>query len=124
MSLSRDQILAVMAPEAVRTMKVDIPEWGDCVYVRALKIHERDEWEEYLNKRAQPLAKGKKRAKGSRRARFIVLCTCDEAGKAMFTDADIPAIDVAEAAPFERIVEAGMTFNAMTKQEVEDMEGN
>jgi hypothetical protein len=108
--LTRDRILAAPALAAVR---VEVPEWGGAVFVRAITAGERDVFE-------------RRAFEGPRkdlvRAALVVLCAADAQGRALFTDADVEALAQRDAAPMQRIFNAACRLNAIGPAEVAELE--
>lgn len=98
--------------------RVEIPEWGGCVFVRTLKAGEGDAYEESLRN-----SKGKSSLRGAR-AKLVVLCACDESGRRLFDDSHVEEISNWPKGPVDRIVEVAMRLNRMAREEVEDLVGN
>jgi hypothetical protein len=110
MPLTREQFLgAARFP----TEKVDVPELGDCVYVRSIQSDERDAYEQSLQQR-----RGRDYVQNfnGARARLVALCASDEQGNRLFTDNDVPALSKFPAAPMDRVFEAAMRLNRLTRQ--------
>ncbi len=110
---------AILGAADTKVVKLAVPEWGCEVYLRVMTGGERDAFE--MATAADP--KSGRRSLVNVRARFAALVLADEAGKRLFTDADIPALTQKSAAALDRILEAGMKHNAMRDEDVEAVEG-
>lgn len=91
--LTRDLILAA---DDLPRERVDVPEWGDFVFVRGMNGAERDSWETELAKAGKDdevdsVAAGAD-ASSSFRASVLVRCFCDDKGDRLFADADAAAL--------------------------------
>jgi len=77
----------------IETETVDVPEWGGAVMVRALTGSERDSFEAGIIRQ-----NGKKvsRDLNNIRAKLCAACIIDEAGKRIFSEADIQALGVSD----------------------------
>lgn len=120
MSMTRDAFLGLpkRPPE-----RVDLPELGDgmCVYVRRMTSRERDDFETAIMER-----RGKVRELNHKnlRARLVALCTVDEHGNRLFTDADAEALGDKEASIIDPIFAAAQRINALSQRDVEELEKN
>lgn len=111
MPLTRDQILA---SDDLEREPLEIPEWGGTVFVKVMTAGERDKFEERFTRNRYD----------NTRAALAVACVCDEAGKPLFTDADIPALAGKSAAALQHVFDAAARLNALTKDDVDAMEKN
>ena len=112
--LTREQILSA---NDIRTKTVSVPEWGGDVLVRVLSGRERDTLEaDFTSKKGAGLA--------NFRARFAVLCICDESGNRLFTDKDVSELEKKNANTLTLVLEAGMRLNGLTQGDVDELAGN
>lgn len=112
--LSRESILA---RTALKTVRVEVPEWGGHVFVKELSGHERDRWE-LLSYQA---------AKGTVQdvsARLLVFAICDAEGKTLFTEDDVPSLSALSGAALNRLWDAALKLNRIGEKDVEDIAGN
>lgn len=109
--LNREELLAVNG-DKIETVK-DVPHWGD-VFIKTCSAGKRDEIEaaHHLN----PFS--------NVRARFVVASVCDESGKLVFTDKDIPAVSDLSALIVDPVFTAVVKLNGITKDDVEELEKN
>lgn len=112
--LSRDVILSV---DDRKIERVAVPEWGGDVCVRVMSGAERDSFE------SQMLAR-KGGADVSIRAPLAAVTLCDEAGRRLFTPADVEALGEKSGTALDRVFNAAIRINAMGKADVEALEKN
>jgi hypothetical protein len=107
----RDRILAA---SDLRRVEVDCPEWGVSVFVQTMTGSQRDRWE--LAHQRDP--------ERDIRARLAVFTVVDADGVPVFTEADVAALGGKCVAPLQRVFNAALELNAISKKDVEDLEGN
>ena len=119
--LDRDSVLKaqdIPAPE-----KVEVPEWGGCIYVRIMTGTERDEFEASS---IQIVGKGKHRTVSpdmrNARAKLLVRCLCDESGKRLFNDQDIVALGKKNSGVLDRLFERTQALNGIRDQDLDELE--
>lgn len=113
MPLDRDSILKASDFKPVR---VDVPEWGGEVYVRAMSGMERDRFEQTLF-----VGKGEdRRLNDNYRARLVCLTACDEKGAALFGIEDVFALGSKSAAALDRIVQVSAKLNGIGEEAAAD----
>ena len=112
--ITRDDIISL---NDSRIERVNVPEWDDYIYVRVLTGTERDGWELSLQ--------GSDSTRFSNvRARFVVLCSCNESGERVFKDSDVAMLGAKSALALDRIFQAGLKLNKVTDDDVKDIEKN
>jgi len=94
--------------------EVLVPEWGGNVLVRSLTAGERDRFE----------ASCLQGSKDNFRSHLAALCIVDEGGKRIFADEDIKALSAKSGAALDRIFRACIRLNAMTADDVAELEGD
>jgi hypothetical protein len=104
--LSRDAILAL---DDLPRERVDVPEWGTYVYVRAMSGADRMRLEKLLRDSDGVISRGA----------LVVFLAVDEKGNRLFTDEDVEALEAKHSGALERIAGAALTFNAMDAEAVE-----
>jgi hypothetical protein len=109
--LTRDQILAAQDKPV---KEVPVPEWGGSVHVRTMSGLERD--------RLEALQEASPRKEV--RARFVVAACCDAEGNLLFTEADIPALNGKNVKALDRIFDAVIELNRLSKDHVDEAEKN
>lgn len=104
--LTRESILAA---KDLSLVEVETPEWVGSVWVRGLTAHERTE----LEKSRSDV--------GDQRLALVVLCSCDQEGKRLFTLEDVEALGEKNWEPVQRIFEKALELNGMGRQAVEKL---
>ena len=116
--LTKAQILEA---KDLRTQIVNVPEWGGDVLVRLLTAAEREEitsiWTQHAN--ADNATKSTLTSDA-----MLLRCTVDEAGNALFDDADLPALKGKSSMAISRVIDAALALNAMAADSVEDAAKN
>ena len=102
--LTRD---AIFAADDLPRQEVPVPEWNGSVYVRQLTGTEREQLERMI-------------PTGISTAWLVALCTCDEQGARLFSDADVEKLGAKNAKPLLRIANAALRFNALTDEAIEE----
>ena len=98
--------------------KVDVPEWGDFVYVRKMNGMERDRWELMTAKAVE------KPMSANIRASLCVMTICDEKGKRLFTDNNMNALGAKSASALDRIFSVSKDLNKLNDDDIEELEKN
>jgi hypothetical protein len=93
---------------------VDLPEWGGAAFVRVMTGSQRDRLEIIH-------AKG---AGDNFRARVVAFTLCDERGRLIFNEADIPALGAKSGAVLDRISEVAIRVNKLGPKDLEDAAKN
>ena len=113
MALSKS---AILAAEDKKMIDHEVPEWGGSVKLRVMTGTERDRFEsEFVggNKSVEMV-----------RAKLVAKCLCDDDGKRLFTEQEIPQLGEKSAAVLDKLFTACMKLNRFTKDDVEEMAGN
>lgn len=119
-ALSRDQILAV---DDLKTVPVDVPEWGGTVYVRMMTGVERDLWEAMtVDENGDALPPQRKLA--NLRGRLVVTTASDAAGERLFEDTDAELVGKKSAAALDRVFAASSRLNRIFEADIEELLGN
>ena len=111
MALSREHILNT---SDLPREEVQVPEWGGSVFVRCLTGTERDAIE------ARYARDGQKNL----RAQVAAASICDEAGKALFTVADVEALGRKSVSALDRISTVSNRLSKFSGKDVEELAGN
>lgn len=122
MALTKEQILNANPKPAIE--RVNVPEWGCDVWVRALTGQESDAYEAEINKRVTDESGNVSYQPDLSIARTALLSRvlCDEDGKSLgFTQAEIG--DLSNKA-LGRLFKAAMKLNDLSDLAVEDEAGN
>ncbi len=114
MTLGKESILSA---NDARIDRVDVPEWGGEVCVRAMTGKQRDAFESAVSARRDK--DGNMNAAGLR-ALLCSLAICDEKGALLFGEKDIPALESKSAAALQRVFDAASTLNGLGVQAVEE----
>jgi hypothetical protein len=99
--------------------EVEVPEWGGTVRLGAMTSAERDAFEAGLIDN-----KGKKAGLKNFRARFVACCLVDENGERLFTASNAEQLGKKASAPLARLFDVCQELNGMSKEDVEELEGN
>lgn len=95
--------------KACRTKEVKLPD-GTTQHVRAISPKERDAFDHFV-------LKEKDKAKESFRATWLALVLCDDKGKRLFEDADVPELNaLAGGGEFEILFDESYDYNGMTQE--------
>lgn len=116
--LTREQILEVEDREYVT---VECPEWGGAVRLRSITGAQRDAYEQSMVEQ-----KGNDRKVNVRnaRAKLIVLCAVDEAGRPLFTSEDLGRLGRKNAKPIDRLFDACQTLTGLSDSDVDTLTEN
>lgn len=124
MALTRDGILNAVD---VQIEKVFVPEWGDEVIVRGLTGDELDDFQGSI-RQFRPTFDGKGMepvlVQQGMRAKLLVKCLIDEAGKRLFTDQDAPALGAKNGAVIDKLYDVAARLSGLSEEEKEALEGN
>jgi hypothetical protein len=113
--LNKDLILAA---DDMKTIDVEVPEWGGSVRLRTLTGGERDKFEsDSIDQRG----KNNKMNLVNLRARLVSLCAVDESGKRMFGDSEVTKLGAKSAAVLDRLFQAAQELNGMTQKDVDEL---
>lgn len=114
MSLSKD---AILSANDSGMLKVAVPEWGGEVFIRVMSVGERDAYE-------NDWVVNKHKGVSDFRTKFLARCLCDESGKRLFSDDDIPALAAKSARVMCRLWEKAMAHNALSDSDVDELAKN
>ena len=115
MSLSRDEILA---KKGGKVIELTVPEWGGTVHLREMTASERDAFEQ------ASLDKSGSARLVNIRARLASVSISDASGKRLFADSDIQSLGELPASALDRIFDAAMRLNKISKADVDELEKN
>lgn len=104
---------AILGAADVQSVRVDVPEWGGHVYVRAMTGADRDDWEQMLVK------DGKSNLENAR-AKLVVVSTVDEDGNRLFDVADVEALGRKSASALTRIAAVAQSLGRLSAGDLED----
>lgn len=111
--LTRD---AIIAAEDRTFDEVECPEWGGTVRVSSITGGQRDQYEQGL---IEERGKDRKMNLRNARAKLIVLCAVDEAGRPLFTREDINALSRKNAKPVDRLFDKCRELAGLSEDDVE-----
>ena len=118
-TLTRAEILGA---QDIKVETVKVPEWGGSVNVQAMTGAARDEYEEQvLTTRERDPADGVPK---NWRAILVSLTVVDDAGKRMFTPADVEALGAKNGTAMTRVVTVAMRLSGLREQDAEKISGN
>jgi hypothetical protein len=115
MSLSKDQILQA---QDIKTEKVFVPEWGGEVNVKTLTGEERDRFEQSL------FGDKSEKKMNNIRAKLCAASIVDDAGKQIFTEADIAAIGGKSANALDAVFAVAQRLSGLSKSDVDALVKN
>lgn len=110
--LTREAILSV-APSLPRE-EVEVESWGGSVYVRGMTAGERDRFEVLL-------ADGKRK---DFRATLVVFSVCDEAGKLVFSEKDIPTLTAQPCQALDAVSGVALRLSGFTSADTDALRKN
>lgn len=119
MELTRDQLLAAAATQALPRERVDISELGGYVYVRAMTGKERDEWEHslmFVTRRGRV----EQRVQNVR-ARLAVRCLVNEAGERLFKDEDAEVLGNLRSDVLSLIYEKAQRLSGVSDEDIDEL---
>lgn len=105
---------AILAANDARITKLEVPEWGGEVYLRAMSGRDRDQFEQRVQ--------GKQLS--NIRAVLASLSLCDSEGKRLFNDNEIELLGAKSAAALDRVFSEALKLNRIGAQDVEDLKKN
>lgn len=113
--LNRD---AILGADDMKTVDVEVPEWGGSVRLRTLTGGERDKFESDM---VDQRGKNNKLNLVNLRARLVALCAVDEGGKRMFGDNEVSRLGAKSASVLDKLFVAAQKLNGMTEADVEEL---
>ena len=116
--LTRD---AILNAQDLARERVEVPEWGGAVLVRALTGRERDAYEAGI---VHPDGRKMRYTLTNMRARLVSLSVIDEAGTRLFSDSDVELLGRKSAAALERVFEAAQRLSGLSAQDVDELVKN
>jgi hypothetical protein len=116
--LNRDEILKAAD---IKTVTVDVPEWGGVVCVKVMSGMERDAFDQFVY---DSRGEDKKINLAQTRAKLCILTICDEKGNRIFGDDDLALVGSKSASAIDRIVAAARKLNALDGESAESLEKN
>lgn len=114
-TLNRDQILN--APDIKKEL-VAVPEWGGEVWVKGLTGQERDHFEASI---VEQRGKSQILKMENIRAKLASLSICDEAGKRLFSEADVNTLSAKSAGALQRVFEVAQKLSGIGEDAVREL---
>lgn len=112
---------AILKANDIEKREVYIPEWGGSVYVRGMTGRERDQFEaSIIRQRGRNTEINMKNA----RAKLVVMCTVDQDGNRLFTDADVAPLADKSAKALDRIFAVAQELSGITREDMEELTEN
>ena len=112
---------AILKANDIEKREVYIPEWGGSVYVRGMTGRERDQFEaSIIRQRGRDTEINMKNA----RAKLVVMCTVDQEGNRLFTDADVAPLADKSAKALDRIFAVAQELSGITREDMEELTEN
>lgn len=111
--LTAEQIYAV---DDTQYDEVECPEWGGTVRLRSIRGTQRDAYEASV---ITTNGTDRKMNLRNARAKLIVLCAVDEAGRLLFSADDVNRLGSKNAAPIDRLFDACRRLAGMTEADVD-----
>ena len=106
--LNRESILG---SDDLKSVEVEVPEWGGAVWVRTMTATQRDAFE------AQQIREPFRDV----RARLAVATVCDSHGELLFTEADIPALSRKSGKALDRVFAVATKLSGLSKEDIDDL---
>lgn len=113
--LTKDQILSA---DDLKTLIVDVPEWGGEVTIRTMSGFARDRFE------AQLIGANNGTNLRNVRAKLVAASIIDENGDLMFDESDIKKLGQRSSVALDRVFSAAQSLNKITDQEVDELAKN
>lgn len=119
---------AILDADDTMFFDVECPEWGNpgnprgVLRVRTLNATERDQWEASMDKDNN---KGASRNRMNARAQLVSKVIVDETGSRIFNKPDlVERLGRKNVAPINRIFERVLDASKVTREDLEQLEGN
>jgi hypothetical protein len=108
----------ILAADDITTERVEVPEWGGDVLVRAMSGKEKDAWETSLYDDEGTMRKGV-----SLRASILAKSLVTKTGEYLFTDpAEIEALGLKSTKALDRIFAVAKKLSKVTDKDIAEME--
>ena len=113
--LTRD---AILGADDLPIERVEVPDWGGCIYVKTLTGTERDQFEQMATDRR---AKKRFDVRGLK-VRLIGMALCDKTGKLLFGgDSDVEQLNKKSGAALERVYKTVSKLSGLTQEDLEEL---
>jgi hypothetical protein len=95
----------ILEMDDVRTVDVDVPEWGGVVRLRSLTAEEMTEFVDQSG-----------RDKGESTVKLLVLCSIDESGQRLFTSSHMALLKKKNLRAFMRVQTEALKLNGLDEE--------
>ena len=118
MSFLDKAALLAAAAQSLPIEKVDVPELGGFIYIRAMSGVERDAWEKSLI-----TGRGKRRDVDTTnvRAKLVARTATDEKGQRLFDDGDAAALGNLRVDALTKLFAVAQRLSGVTDEDVEEL---
>jgi len=114
MALTKDQIFSA---EDLKTIEVDVPEWGGKIKLRTMTGQEREAYFRRLMKhKADEIPKDMFQT-------LVIICAVDDKGNPLFTFDDLPELAKKNGAILDRLTKAAGDLNGLTDKSIDNLSG-
>lgn len=117
---TQDLRAKILAQPDLKTVDVEVSEWGMTLKVRSLTATERSGFERSMNFDPQ----GNPRNLENLQTRLAVLTVVNGDGERVFTDDDVEALAGKHAGALQKIFNAAAELNGLTKEAADALAGN
>ena len=116
--IGRDQILSA---DDLSKESVAVPEWGGDVWVRTMTASERDAFDmSFIDAKTGKTVGTMK----DLRSRLCQITLCDDDGKLLFDQGDIPKLAAKSGAVLDRCFDVAQRINGITGKDVDELAKN
>jgi hypothetical protein len=115
MILTKD---AILKADDLKRELVSVPEWGGDVYVRGMTGADRDKFEASI---IQMRGKDQTLNMVNIRAKLASMTICDEAGKLLFSEADIKGLSLKSASALQRVFAVAQKLSGIGESDVKEL---
>ncbi|MBT8046398.1 MAG: phage tail assembly chaperone [Pontiella sp.] len=112
--------IEILEADDLKLELVQVPEWGGAVQIRQISAGERDTWEVY----AQGELEKPEGARINIRAALAAMTLCDDQGERLFSSAQAGDLAGKNSKALDRIYEASIKLNGLSKSEADAIEKN
>lgn len=127
MSKVRDRILGQCSPKQLERFRepVDVPEWGEKLYVGIMSGDQRDAFESRMEELRRSRSNNKQRVDlRHMKATLVVFCVFDADGSLVFVLDDVERLNQGNAIAIQRLYRVAARLNKVWEQDLEDLVGN
>jgi len=113
--LTKEQIFSA---DDIKTVDVEVPEWGGTVRLASMSAAARDEYEQMLFRSRDG------ETIHNLRATLVSCCLVDEAGNLLMGPSEVAELGKKSGRVLGRLFDAAQRVNGMTEADLEDAKGN